>query len=38
MKSSHLVEFGEKQGVVTESWDLLVGEKLGRPNDLRRRP
>jgi len=28
MKSSHLMEFGEKQGVVTESWDLLVGEKL----------
>lgn len=26
MKSSHLVEFGEKQGALTESWDLFVGE------------
>lgn len=28
MKSPHLVAFGEKQGDVTESWDLFVGEKL----------
>ena len=28
MKSPHLVEFGEKQGAVTESWELFVGEKL----------
>ena len=28
MKSPHLAEFGEKQGATTESWDLLVGEKL----------
>ena len=28
MKSPHLVEFGEKQGALTESWDLFVGEKV----------
>lgn len=28
MKSPHLVAFGEKQGAMTESWDLFVGEKL----------
>ena len=28
MKSSHLVEFGEKQGALTDSWDLFVGEKV----------
>lgn len=26
MKSPHLVEFGEKQGAVTENWSLFVGE------------
>jgi quinol monooxygenase YgiN len=38
MKSRHLVAFGEKQGAMTESRELFVGEKLWRPNDLRRRP
>ena len=28
MKSPRLVALGEKQGATTESWDLLVGEKL----------
>ncbi len=28
MKSPHLLEFGEKQGALTESWDLFVGEKV----------
>ena len=28
MKAPHLVEFGEKQGAVTESWELFVGEKI----------
>jgi len=28
MKSPHLVEFGEKQGALTESWELFVGEKV----------
>ena len=28
MKSPHLVDFSEKQGALTESWDLFVGEKL----------
>ena len=28
MKSPHLLEFGEKQGALTESWDLFVGEKI----------
>ncbi len=26
MKSPHLVEFGEKQGALTENWTLFVGE------------
>lgn len=26
MQSPHLVEFGEKQGALTESWDLFTGE------------
>ncbi|MDT7951462.1 MAG: putative quinol monooxygenase [Acetobacteraceae bacterium] len=26
MKSPHLVEFSDKQGALTESWDLFVGE------------
>ena len=28
MKSPHLVDFSEKQGALTESWDLFVGEKI----------
>lgn len=28
MASPHLQVFGEKQGEVTESWELFVGEKL----------
>ena len=28
MKSPHLAAFGEKQGALTESWDLFVGEKV----------
>ncbi|MDJ0386975.1 putative quinol monooxygenase [Roseomonas sp. E05] len=28
MNSPHLVEFNEKQGAVTESWELFVGEKI----------
>lgn len=28
MEAPHLVAFGERQGTVTESWDLFVGEKL----------
>ncbi len=28
MTSPHLVEFGEKQGALTESWDVFVGEKV----------
>ncbi|MBV9652921.1 MAG: antibiotic biosynthesis monooxygenase [Acetobacteraceae bacterium] len=28
MKSPHLVAFGEKEGALTESWDLFVGEKI----------
>jgi quinol monooxygenase YgiN len=28
MKSPHLVEFSEKQGALTESWELFVGEKV----------
>ena len=28
MKSPHLTDFSEKQGDLTESWDLFVGEKI----------
>lgn len=28
MRSPHLVAFGEKQGDLTESWELFVGEKV----------
>ena len=28
MKAPHLVAFGERQGDVTESWDLFVGEPV----------
>ena len=38
MESPRLVGFGEKQGAVTGSRDLLVGEKPRRPNGPRRRP
>ena len=28
MKSPHLVDFSEKQGALTESWELFVSEKV----------
>lgn len=28
MKSPHLIEFNEKQGALTESWELFIGEKV----------
>jgi quinol monooxygenase YgiN len=28
MKSPHLMDFSEKQGALTESWELFVGEKV----------
>jgi quinol monooxygenase YgiN len=28
MKSPHLTDFGEKQGALTEAWELFVGEKI----------
>lgn len=28
MRSPHLVAFGEKQGALTESWELFTGEKV----------